>query len=94
MTLRLTDRQAKILAACGLCSRPLPWRGVKAALESGKAHPPDLCCGRCATRPKAAPVGALSAALKILGRIEAAGLMEHYEGVAADAGYPPRRPAA
>ena len=93
MTLSLTPRQAKILAACGLCHRPLAWRGVKAALEFGEADPPDLCCARCAAaRPS--PATHLSAALKILRRIEAAGLTEHYERVAVEADYPPRRPAA
>ena len=91
--LTLTPHQAKILAACALFSSPLPWRGVKAALESGRANPPDLCCGRCgAISPS--PAGAMGAALKILRRIEAAGLMEHYEAVAAEAGYPPKRAAA
>ena len=93
MTLSLTNRQAKPLAACALCSRPLPWRPVKTVLESGEANPPDLCCGRCGPISPS-PAAAMSAARKILARIEAAGLTEHYEGVAAEAGYPPRRPAA
>jgi hypothetical protein len=94
--LQLTDRQAKILAACALCHRPLDWRGVKAALESGEVHPPDMYCRGCGIRSRrGVPAGeALTAALTMLRRIEAAGLTEHYERVAAETGYPPRRPAA
>jgi len=58
MTLALTDRQAKILAACGLCSRPLDWRAAKRALESGEAHPPDIYCRRCGIRARAGIPGA------------------------------------
>ena len=96
MTPQLTNRQAQILAACGLCSRPLDWRAVKTALETGDVHPPDIYCGRCGIRSRAGVPGAeaMRAALRVLARIEAAGLSKHYEGVASDAGYPPRRPAA
>jgi len=88
ITLQLTDRQAQILAACALCSRPLKWRSVKPALETGEVHPPDLCCRRCwddEKRPLRRPGEALKAARRILARIERAGLTEHYEGVAHDA---------
>jgi hypothetical protein len=96
MTLRPTNCPARILAACALCHRPLDWRGVKAALESGDVHPPDICCARCGDLSRAGVSSgvAVLAALTVLARIEAAGLTEHYEGVAAQAGYPPRRPAA
>ncbi len=84
MTLTLSDEQAKILAACGLCSRPLDWRAAKAALEFGEAHPPDIYCRRCGIRARAGIPGteAMRAALGMLARIEAAGLTKHYEGVA------------
>ena len=77
-------------------SRPVEWRAVKKALESGDVHPPDIYCRACVIRPRAGVPGpeAMKAALRVLARIEAAGLTEHYEDVAADAGYPPRRPAA
>ncbi len=96
MTLRLTTPQASILAACGLCHRPLAWRAVKGALESGDVHPPDIYCRACGVRARAGVPGpeAMKAAMRMLARIESAGLTEHYEGVAADAGYPPRSPAA
>ncbi len=96
MTLQLTDRQARTLAACGLCHTPLDWRRVKPALESGDVHPPDIYCARCGIRARAGVSAseAMRAALTVLARIEAAGLTEHYEGVAARAGYPSRRPAA
>ncbi len=88
ITLQLTDRQAQILAACGLCSRPLKWRSVKPSLETGEVHPPDIFCRRCeapATRGEITPEVALKAALRMLGRIERAGLTSHYEAVAHDA---------
>ncbi|MDQ3317097.1 MAG: hypothetical protein M3522_07160 [Actinomycetota bacterium] len=94
--LELTDSQARTLAACGLCHTPLDWRRVKPALESGDVHPPDIYCRRCGIRARAGiPADvAMSAALTVLARIEAAGLTGYYEGVAADAGYPPRETAA
>jgi len=88
ITLQLTDRQAQILAACALCSRPLKWRSVKPSLETGEVHPPDIFCRRCeapATRGEITPEVALKAALRMLGRIERAGLTSHYEAVAHDA---------
>lgn len=88
MTLQLTDRQSQILAACGLCSRPLKWRSVKPSLETGEVHPPDIFCRRCeapATCGEITPEVALKAALRMLGRIERAGLTSHYEAVAHDA---------
>jgi hypothetical protein len=95
MNLHLTDLQARILAVCGLCSRPLAWKAVKPALESGDIHPHHIYCARCGIRACAGVSfsEALGAAMLMLARIEAAGLTEHYERVAADAGYPPWRPA-
>ena len=96
MTLQLTDHQAQTLAACALCHRPLDWRTVKAALESGEVYQSDIYCARCGIRSRAGVPAdeAIRAAFRIMERVEAAGLTEHYEGVAAHAGYPPRRPAA
>jgi hypothetical protein len=96
MTLQLTDRQAQILAACALCHRPLDWRAVKPALESGEVLPPDIYCARCGVRSRAGVPAdeAIKAAFRIIERVEAAGLYKHSQGIAADAGYPPRGTAA
>lgn len=87
-SMQLTDEQARIMAVCAMCQAPLERDQVKAALESG-TQPMEMVCSACGENEAGHIQGlmrmwSLIAAQKIVERIERAGLMEHYKGVAAD----------
>jgi len=87
--MKLTDEQARIMAVCAMCQAQLDHEQVKPMLEAGRTLPAEMMCPKCGQTDEEHIAGlyrmwAMIAAQKMVQRIERAGLMKHYEKVAAD----------
>lgn len=85
--MKLTDEQAKIIAYCAACQKPIDVGRVRREAEEGKTTPAQYFCLECGRNPEHArgavfQLGTMKACDLIEERFNRAGLADYFNRVA------------